>query len=135
MFFVCESISKRETHNLVDPIICRCQKHRQLACHEGGFATCYPLNVSIVHSPKLTIIADSNCKTDIGFVLGETIRFRSLEFIADCYSSLSLSLPRGMTHLSCSWEWFTVGHHHGIPFSRNPSMRVPASPCLEGLMW
>jgi hypothetical protein len=59
---------------------------------EGGFVVCFPLNVLMVHSPKPTIITNSNRQTDVGFTLGETIHFGSLEFITDRFSSLSLPL-------------------------------------------
>jgi hypothetical protein len=55
---------------------------------------CFPLNVSIAYSPKLTFVADGNNQTGIGLTLGETICFGSLEFTADCFSNLSLS-PEG----------------------------------------
>jgi hypothetical protein len=48
----------------------------------------------MVHSPKPTIVADGNHHNGVGFILGETICFGSLEFITDRFSSLSLS-PEG----------------------------------------
>jgi hypothetical protein len=62
-----------------------------LACQEGGFVACFPLNVLIVHSPKHKVVTDDKHQISIGFTLHETIRFWTLEFIADCFSSLSLS--------------------------------------------
>jgi hypothetical protein len=55
---------------------------------------CFPLNVLMVHSLKLAVIANGECQTGIRFAIGETIRFGSLQFIADRSSSLSLS-PEG----------------------------------------
>jgi hypothetical protein len=60
----------------------------------------------MVHLPKLTITTDGKHQTDINFTLGETICFRSLEFTADRFGSLSLSNEEnvsgavfmGMTH-------------------------------------
>jgi hypothetical protein len=52
---------------------------------------CFPLNVSMVHSPKLAVINDSKHLTGISFTHGKTIYSGSLEFIADCFGSLSLS--------------------------------------------
>jgi hypothetical protein len=48
----------------------------------------------MVHSPKPTVVANRNNQADIRFVLGETIYFGSLEFIADHFGNLSLS-PEG----------------------------------------
>jgi hypothetical protein len=46
----------------------------------------------MVHSLKLTIITDGKRHTGIGFSPGETIYLGSLEFIADRFDSMSLSL-------------------------------------------
>jgi hypothetical protein len=54
----------------------------------------FSLNVSMVPSPKPIIVVDGNTLTGVGFALGETIRFGSLEFIADRFGDLSLS-PEG----------------------------------------
>jgi hypothetical protein len=48
----------------------------------------------MIHSPKLIVVANGEHQTGVGFTLGETIRFEGLEFIADRFSSLSLS-PEG----------------------------------------
>jgi hypothetical protein len=61
---------------------------------EGGFIACFPLNVLMVHSLRLTIITDDNHQADVGFTLGETSHFGSLKFIADRFCNLSLS-PEG----------------------------------------
>jgi hypothetical protein len=47
----------------------------------------FPLDVLMVPSSTLAVTVDS------GFSLGKTIHIRSLEFIIDCFSDLSLS-PR-----------------------------------------
>jgi hypothetical protein len=47
----------------------------------------------MVHSSALAISADGECLTCSGFSLSKTLRFESLEFIADCFGGLSLS-PR-----------------------------------------
>jgi hypothetical protein len=61
---------------------------------EEGFIVCFPLNILMIHSPKPTIIANNNNLTGIGFAWGETIRFGSLEFIANRFGNLSIS-PEG----------------------------------------
>jgi hypothetical protein len=53
---------------------------------------CFPLNISMVHSSMIVITTDSEHLTCGGFSLGKTFRFGSLEFIADCFDSLSISL-------------------------------------------
>jgi hypothetical protein len=45
----------------------------------------------MVHSPKPAILADGEHLTEVNFTHGETIRFGSLEFIADRFDNLSLS--------------------------------------------
>jgi hypothetical protein len=52
---------------------------------------CFPLNISMVHSPKLTVIADGKHQIGGSFTVGETISFGRLEFIIDRFSSLSHS--------------------------------------------
>jgi hypothetical protein len=59
-----------------------------------GFAACFPLNVSIVYSLKLTFVANGNNLTSTRLTPGETICFGSLEFIAGRFGNLSLS-PEG----------------------------------------
>jgi hypothetical protein len=79
------------TRKLDHPIICWCRKHRQLAHYEGEFAVCFPPDVPMVYSPKLTFIANGNNPTGIGLAPGETIYFGSLEFTTDHFGRLSLS--------------------------------------------
>jgi hypothetical protein len=55
---------------------------------------CFHLNVFMVHSLKLAVIANGEHQTSVGFALGETICFRTLEFITDRFDSLSLSPKR-----------------------------------------
>jgi hypothetical protein len=45
----------------------------------------------MVHSSTLTVTTDDECLTCSGFSLDETVRFGSLEFIANCFGGLSLS--------------------------------------------
>jgi hypothetical protein len=52
------------------------------------------MDVPMVHSLTLAITIDGEHLTCGGFSLGETVRFGSLEFIADCFGGLSLS-PKG----------------------------------------
>jgi hypothetical protein len=78
--------------DLVDPVICRCRKHRQLACQEEAFVACFPLNVLMVHSSMLAITTDGEHLTCGGFSIGETVCFGNLEFITNCFGSRSLPL-------------------------------------------
>jgi hypothetical protein len=89
-----ETTLELETRDLDHPVICWCIKHRQLACQEGVFVACFPLNVLKVCSLKLTFVANGNNLTDVGLAPGETIWFGNLEFTAHRLSNLSLS-PEG----------------------------------------
>jgi hypothetical protein len=51
----------------------------------------FPLDVLMVDSSMLAVTTDSERLTCGGFYLGETICFGSLEFIIDCFGSLSFS--------------------------------------------
>jgi hypothetical protein len=78
----------------------------------------------MVHPLKLTFVANNNNLTGVGLTLGETICIGSLEFTADCFSNMSLSLEGndlgaifvGMVHIA--------GRHLYIPSSRIPLTRV-----------
>jgi hypothetical protein len=60
---------------------------------------CFPMNILMVRSPKLAFVVDSEHQTDIGFALGETIHFGSLEFTADHFGRLSLSPEGNDSHI------------------------------------
>jgi hypothetical protein len=63
-----------------------------LAHQEGRFVACFHLNVSLVHSPKLTLVANDNNLIGVGFALAKSIYFGSFEFTADHFGNLSPSL-------------------------------------------
>jgi hypothetical protein len=108
--FVHKTTLDLELRDLVDHVICRCRKHRQLACLEGGFVACFPLDVSMDHSSTVAITTDGKHLTCGGFSLGETVHFGRPEFIADCFDSLSLS-PKGRN----SGTVFVGMTHSGSP--------------------
>jgi hypothetical protein len=56
-----------------------------LAHQDGGLATCFPLDVPMVHSSALAVATDGEHLTCGGFYLDEIVHFGSLEFIADCF--------------------------------------------------
>jgi hypothetical protein len=64
----------------------------------------------MVHSSALTVTTDGEHLTYGGFSLKEIVRFRSLEFNADCFSILSLSLKE-----SDSGAGFWSATHSGPP--------------------
>jgi hypothetical protein len=114
-----------------------------------GICSVLPLNVSMVHSPKLTIIADGKHQIGGSFTLGEIVCFRSLEIIADCFGSLSLSNEENasgavlmrMTH-SRSLSPHTIledsvdegdiassgGRSSGFPISQECNVVTPSAP-------
>jgi hypothetical protein len=59
----------------------------------GDLKCAFPLDILMVHSSALAVSIDNAHLSCGGFSQGETICFVSLEFIADCFSGLSLS-PR-----------------------------------------
>jgi hypothetical protein len=73
MLVVRETTSELEMRDLGYPVICQCRKYRQFVCQEGEFSACFPLNVSMVYSPKLTFINNGNKLTNVRLALGETI--------------------------------------------------------------
>jgi hypothetical protein len=83
---------------------------------EWGFATCFPLDVPMVHSSTLTIYTNDERLMCGCYSLDETIHYGSLEFIVDCFGSLSLS-PKGsdldtifvgMTHSGSPLLWAMI---------------------------
>jgi hypothetical protein len=61
----------------------------------GNCSMLFPLNVLMVPSSMLTVASYGERLMCSGFCLGKTIRFGSLEFFADYFGVLSLSLLRG----------------------------------------
>jgi hypothetical protein len=154
-FIVGETTSELESHDLVDHVICRYRKHRQFAHQVGGFVACSALNVSMVHPSMLIVTNDGEHLTCNGISLGETIHFGRLEFIADCFGSLSFS-PKGndsctvFMGMACSgspsWrsiledstdEFYTAYSREGssgFPISRRHSLGTPPAP-IETTPW
>jgi hypothetical protein len=55
-----------------------------------------PFNILMVHSPKLTIIADSKHQTGSSFTLGKTARFGSMSLFDE--GNVSVAVFVGMAH-------------------------------------
>jgi hypothetical protein len=71
----------------------------------------FPLNVLMVPSSMLTVASYGERLMCSGFCLGKTIRFGSLEFFADYFGVLSLSLLRGAFQRPLPWASLVAGHH------------------------
>jgi hypothetical protein len=103
----------------------------------------------MVHSSMLVVTTNGECLTYDGSSLSETIRFESLEFIADCFINLSLSpkgsdscvIFMGTTHSGspslCNIlddstdEFYMASNREGssnLPVSRRHSMGTPPAP-------
>jgi hypothetical protein len=61
---------------------------------EGAFATCFPLDVLMVHLPLPTVGTNDMNLLGTELTWGEIIHFRNPEFIIDRLDNLSLS-PEG----------------------------------------
>jgi hypothetical protein len=79
------------TRDLNHPISCQCKKHLQLARQERHLQHAFLLDVLMVPASVLTVAAGGECLLCGGFSRGKTIRFESLEFIADHFGGMSLS--------------------------------------------
>jgi hypothetical protein len=101
------------------------------------------MNILMVHSSTLTITTDGEHLTCGGFSLNETVCSRSLEFIIDCFGSVSLSPKENDSGIIFVGE--TCG---GLPslrtiledttdeFYMTPSGRgAPASLSPRGTVW
>jgi hypothetical protein len=62
---------------------------------KGDLQHATPLDISMVPSSLVAIIADGECLGCSGFSLGEPIHLGIFEFITDYFDSLSLSPRRG----------------------------------------
>jgi hypothetical protein len=72
-------------------LIARCYNHPISCTRKGDLQRAFPLDVLMVPSCALAVIADGEHLTCGGFSLGETIHLGNFEFIADYFSGTSLS--------------------------------------------
>jgi hypothetical protein len=94
----------------------------------------------MVPSSAIIVTVYGECLTCSGFSLGETIRLRNFELIADYFSSLSLSCRGGGPR---SWAQLVAGHlpHGGLRLRTIPrsssrcqaGKEASASLLLEGM--
>jgi hypothetical protein len=95
---------------------------------EGGIVARFPLDVLMVHSSALAVTTDSECLTCGAFSLCETICFGSLESIADCFGSLSLSPKESDS--GTTFKSHDRGLHQGVlhDFKRRRGLQPPFLP-------
>jgi hypothetical protein len=62
---------------------------------KGDLQRAFPLNILMVPSSSIVIVANGECLVCSGFSLCETVRFGSFEFITDYFDGLSLFPKRG----------------------------------------
>jgi hypothetical protein len=80
--------------DLDHPVSYRCKNTNNWRVRKEDLQCAFHLYILMVPSSALAITTDVECLSCGGFSLIQTICFGSLEFITDCFSSLSLS-PRG----------------------------------------
>jgi hypothetical protein len=83
--------------NLGHPILAGAKNTDYWRAKKGDLHRAFPLDVLIVPSFVITVVADGERLTCGGFSIGEIDRFGNFEFIADYFDSLSLSSRRGDT--------------------------------------
>jgi hypothetical protein len=83
--------NKNLNHVILDTLLFTGVKNNSWHTRKGDLQCAFPLNILIVHSSMLIVATDGERMTCGGFSLSETIYFGSLEFIADCFDSFSLS--------------------------------------------
>jgi hypothetical protein len=71
----------------------------------------FPLDILMVPSSALTVVANDECLSCGGFSLSETICFGSLEFTTDCFGDQSLSPRRDISDATMA------GSTHSRPLS------------------
>jgi hypothetical protein len=92
-FVVLKTTSELERVILTTLYLASAKNTNSCCARKGDLQRAFPLDVLMVPSSVLTAITDGEPLACGGFSLGKTIRFRSLDFITDCFSGLSLS-PR-----------------------------------------
>jgi hypothetical protein len=94
---------------LTTPYISGAEKTNSWRVRKEDLQCAFPLDVLMVHSPMLAISTDVECLTWRGFSLGEIVRFRSVEFITNCFGGMSLSPGRNDSGAAF------IGSTHSVP--------------------
>jgi hypothetical protein len=95
--------------DLDHPIITSAKTTDNWCARKGDLQRAFPLDVPMVPSYAIVVIADGERLTCGGFSLGKTVHLGNFKFIADYFGGLSL--PRGgAMQAPLSWAQLTMGH-------------------------
>jgi hypothetical protein len=96
--------------DLDHPVSCRCKNTDSWCVRKGDSLHTFPLDVLMVPSSTITVVADGEHLTCGGFSLSETPHLGNFEFITDYLDGLSRSHRRGNTGAA-----FMGSTHSGAP--------------------
>jgi hypothetical protein len=98
-FVVRKTTSKQECVNLTTLYLVGAKNTNNWCTRKGDLQRAFPLDVLMVPSSAIDVMADGERLTCGGFSLGKTVRLENFEFNADYFGGLSLSLRGAMQAL------------------------------------